>query len=66
MRWGAQAAEQDMMEEQSQEPVKKNSSQKREETDRAFSAIMEDERRSRHEKNAWLREMRLGRTEGND
>jgi len=60
MRWGAQAAERDRMEEQSQEPVKKNSSQRREETDRAFSAIMEDQRRSRLEKNARLREMRLG------
>lgn len=44
--------------------AKKTPSERREETDRAFAAIMEEERRSRLEKNLRLRSIRLAGQEG--
>jgi len=46
---------------ETEEQIKLSPSQRRDETDRAFLAIMEEERRTRSEKNARLREMRLAR-----
>ena len=60
----AREAENVRLEKQSQVAVNLTFSQRRRETDRAHTAIMEDERRSQPEKNARLREWRLGRTEG--
>lgn len=46
----------------SDDELKLTPNQRRAQTDRAFAAIMEDERRARLEKNARLREMRLLRS----
>jgi hypothetical protein len=51
--------ERDAMDEPSDEIVRKNPNERREETDRAFAAIMEEERRSRLAKSMRLRSIRL-------
>jgi hypothetical protein len=47
------------MEESPDETPRKNPNERREETDRAFAAIMEEEKRSRLAKSMRLRSMRL-------
>ena len=47
------------MQESAEESIRKNPNERREETDRAFAAIIEEERRSRLAKSMRLRSMRL-------